>query len=204
MAGVVENTAEQLINIGFACRSEPVSATLKAWAEALTLQERSRDLNRPNGLLRLEYKNSALKPWRTDRAYLDDYRPDFHDVHDDLAQQQFFLDPRAAQRIRPWVDTPATIHFDNLPVLESRSLSTYRERIESRGYEIFYTDLTTSDVAQLQLERSVRPDPGLVPDFPAAFPHTGNGRIQRIPVKLGWRAAPLAEADLNYLPIPHA
>lgn len=204
MAGVVENTIEQLFNIGFACRPDPVAATRKAWAEALTLQERSRDLNHLDSLLRREYRPSALKPWRADRAYLDDYRPDFHDVDNDLAQQQFFLDPRAVERIRPWVDTPAQLHFDELPKLKDRSLSTYQARIESCGYEIFHTDLTTPDVAQLGLSVARVIIPGLAPDFPAAFPHLGNGRIQNAPIHLGWRTQALPEAALNYCPIPHA
>lgn len=204
MAGVVENRVEQLLNIGFACRPDALTATRKAWAEALTLQERSRDLNQPDSLVRQEFDPASLKPWRRDRAYLDDYRSDFRDVIHGAAQEQIFLDPRAIEQVRPWVDTPAMLTFGDLPKLPNRALSTYRERIEGAGYEIFYIDLTTSDVAQTGL-RVVRVIiPGLVPDFPAAFPHTGLGRIQNRPIHLGWRSKPLTEEELNYLPMPHS
>jgi ribosomal protein S12 methylthiotransferase accessory factor len=46
--------------------------------------------------------------------------------------------------------------------------------------------------------------PGLIPEFPAAFPHTGRGRAQQAAVRLGWQTTPLAEADLNLMPIPYA
>ncbi|MEM8532719.1 MAG: YcaO-like family protein [Chloroflexota bacterium] len=208
MAGVVENTEERLLDIGFACRHNPVQAALKAWTEALTLQEGSRDLDDPNGLLRqgIEWGwvIDVFKPWRKDRRYLDDYRKDFRDVVGLLAQQQVFLDERAIERVRPWVDVPVEHTFDELPHLPERSLSLYRERIEGRGYEIFYYDMTAADIARVGM-RSVRVIvPGLVPNFPAAFPPTGNGRVQTLPVKLGWRETPLAEDELNYMPIPYA
>lgn len=211
MAGVVENTHEQLINIGFAARPTARQAGLKAWTEALTLQEGSRDLLAPDdqsqirqSVERGEFFIDLFKPWRADRAYLDAYRPDFRDVNDLMCQQQVFLDPRAREVIRPWVDTPAVQKIEDLPALPDRSAATYQARIEARGYELFAIDLTAPDVAACGL-RVVRVIiPGLVPNFPAAFPCLGNGRIQHAAVALGWRATPLPEDALNYFPLPHA
>jgi len=209
MAGALENTIEGYFNIGFGCRPDPVEAARKAWTEALTLQEGSRDMDDPNGLLRTSVEEWGLidvpyKPWRKDRRYLDDYRPDFRDVSDLLQQQQVNLDPRCLKRVREWVDTPRTRAFSEVPSLPDRSLQTIQDRIESRGYEIFYKDITTADVALTGLKAARVIVPGLVPNTSAAFPPLGGGRVLQAPVAMGWRDRPLAEADLNYAPLPHA
>lgn len=209
MAGVVENVQEKLFNIGFAARSDPTMAALKAWTEALTLQDGSRDLLDPEGLFwkgiaHRQLDSQSVKPWQADRNYLDLYRTDFKDVNTLMCQQQIFLDPRARERVRPWVDTEARREFAELPRLEDRSLQIYRRLLEQRGYEILYVDVTTPDVA-LSGMRVVRVIiPGLVSNFPAAFPFLGQGRLQRIPLQLGWRKRPLEEDELNYFPLPHA
>lgn len=208
-AGLVENIREQLFNIGFATRPDPVQAALKAWTEALTLQEGSRDLADPHGLYRQAVAEGKLnglfiKPWRDDRAYLDDYDSEFHDISDLMCQQQVFLDPRAREVVRPWVDVKETRSFGDLPRLSDRSATTYQKVLEERGHDIFYVDVTTPDVA-LTGARVVRVVvTNMVPNFPAAFPFLGKRRIQEAAVKLGWRNTPLEERELNYFPLPHA
>ncbi len=208
LAGVVEHIRERLLNIGFACRPDPRAAALKAWSEALVLQEGSRDLLDSGGAVYQAVADGWLpggfKPWRQDRAYQDDYRADFRDVVHLILQQQFFLDPRAVERVRPWVDVPPGADLAELPRLPDRSLAAYRARIEVRGYEIFYAEITTPDIAHTGMAVARVIVPGLVPNFPAAFPPAGGGRIQRAAVALGWRATPPGEDDLNYLPMPHA
>jgi ribosomal protein S12 methylthiotransferase accessory factor len=209
MAGVVEHTREQLLTIGFAARSEPAHAALKAWAEALTLQDGARNLHRQQGgfrqaIARGDICGQFIKPWRADRRYLDDYRPDFRDVVDLMCQLQISLDPRAAEYVRPWVDPPAAVTVGDMRPLADRSLRTYAEAIEARGFEIFYADLTTRDVARTGM-RVVRVlVPGLIGNFAAAFPYQGQGRLRDAAVELGWRATPLGEADINLFPLPHA
>ena len=105
MAGVVANDREELLNIGFDAHADPVAAARKAWTEALTLQDGSRDLDLEHGLFRQavatgQLNADDLKPWRADRRYLDDYRSDMRDVNDLMCQQQIFLDPRAQERVR--------------------------------------------------------------------------------------------------------
>lgn len=211
MAGVVEHIQEQLINIGFAARPDPIWAAQKAWAEALILQDGSRDLNLPDDecatreLLDMHAgEGSYLKPWRADRRYLDSYRSDFHDVVQLLAQQQVCLDPRAREVFGPWVDVPSTRALEMVPHLPDRSVTTYRQRVEQRGYEIFVADITTPDIALCGLHVVRVMIPGLVPNFPAAFPALGRQRIQQHAVQLGWRTTPLDEDDLNYFPLPYA
>lgn len=208
MAGVVENEVEKLFSIGFGARPDPVEAARKAWGEGLTLQDGTRDFDDPDGLFReavaAGWTSARVKPWREDRAYLDDYAKDFHDVNDLLCQEQLFLDPRAADIVRPWVDTPTSRPIDSLPRLTDRTLATYQKTVEQRGYEIVYVDITTQDVAKTGFRVLRVLIPGLVPNFPAAFPFLGRRRIQDMPVSLGWRKHPLAEEELNYFPLPHA
>lgn len=209
MAGVVENIEEQMLTIGFAARPDPEDAGLKAWAEALTNQAIARDLQDRDGLFWQavragEKRQGFLKPWREDRAYLDDFRPDCHDVGDLECQLQVYLDPRSIERVRGWVQTPATAELDQLPRLRDRTLATYQSRVERNGFEVIAVDVTTPDVATsgLRVVRTVVP--GLVPNFPAAFPFNGGGRLCEAAVTLGWRESPRAEHDLTTVPLAHA
>jgi ribosomal protein S12 methylthiotransferase accessory factor len=94
--------------------------------------------------------------------------------------------------------------IDAVPTLPDRTLASYQRRLAEQGYEVFYADLSTPDVRGLGW-RVVRVlIPGLVPEFPAAFPQTGCGRIEQAGCRLGWRTTPFAEAELNYMPIPYA
>ncbi|GIG68351.1 YcaO-like family protein [Phytomonospora endophytica] len=209
MAGVVEDADQGLFTIGFASRSDPEDAALKAWAEGLTLQEIARDLAGPDNQYGRAVANGrlpdqGLKPWRADRRYLDDYRPDFRDVPTLICQTQVHLDPRAVERIRPWVDVPLTRAVSDLPRLGGADLDTYRKAVEAPGYEVFYADITTPDVAAAGLSVTRTLVPGLVGNFPAAFPFLGRGVVQDSAVRLGWRSEPRPEGDLTTIPIPHA
>lgn len=206
IAGVVENIAEQFLNFGFAVRPDPVQAICKAWAEALGAQQGLRDMNLPDDecIVRtlLESRGDTLYPWRTDRTYLDDCDSEFRDMISLARQPQLFLDPRARDIVRPWVDVPITRPLETLPRLPDRSVSTYRQHIERCGYEIFYADVTTPDIRLCGLYTVRVIIPGLVPNFPAAFPALGGGRLQRQAVKLGWRTVPLTEDEVNRFPLP--
>jgi ribosomal protein S12 methylthiotransferase accessory factor len=76
---------------------------------------------------------------------MDEYRKDFRDVHDLMCQQQFFLDPRAIEYVKEWIETAETIDYSQLPTLPERSLSCYQKVVEEKGYEVFFADITTSD-----------------------------------------------------------
>jgi ribosomal protein S12 methylthiotransferase accessory factor len=121
-----------------------------------------------------------------------------------MCQVQVHLDPRALERVRPWADTPESRSFGDLERLPDASLASFRRAVEARGYEIFYADTTTPDVARTGM-RVVRVlIPGLVPNFAAAFPFQGRGALRRAAVELGWRREALGEDAINVFPMAHA
>lgn len=211
-AGVVHDDVERLVNVGFSARPTFAAAAAKAWTEALTLQEGSRDLLRMDGLhwavmARGELNGRAFKPWRADRAYLEDFRPDMRDCDDLMVQQQVFLDPRARERMAHLLE-PAprrtVAQVDARCALPARTLADYRERVERAGHEVVVVDLTTPDVASAGMAVVRVLVPGTVGNAPAAFPFLGRRRVQDLAVALGWRETALEEPDLNYFPLPHA
>jgi ribosomal protein S12 methylthiotransferase accessory factor len=209
VVAVLWQREEGLLNVGFGCKPDPVRAALKAATEAFTLQEGSRDLDNPTGRYRAGAVESVvsdrfLKPWRRDRNYLDDYHPAFRDVNALMCQQQFFLDPRAQEAVRGWLDTPVEGHVRDLPAPAEHSLAAYAKLLADRGHRVYYTDLTSPDVALAGVDVVRALVPGLVGNFPAAFPMLGRDRIRRAAVRLGWRSSPLGEESLNYWPLPHA
>ena len=209
VAGVLANHRDQLLNIGFAARPTVADAARKAWTEALTLQEGSRDLRIPDGLLWTavaegRFNGVALKPWRADDAYMQDYRADYHDINDLMCQQQFYLDPRAQGKLADWCRTKPERPLDRVGELADRSLAALRSAVEVRGYDIVYVDVTTADIRSVGLNVVRVIVPGLVPNAPAAFPFLGRRRVQDQAVSLGWRGEALEERQLNFAPIPHA
>lgn len=208
LAGMVEDSAESILTIGFAARCNPEDAALKAWAEGLILQEISRDLLAPDSIFNAVLKkgrlpDQGLKPWRADRRYLDDYRPDFRDVTTLICQTQVHLDPRAVEQVRPWVDVPVGRELAGLPRLEP-GLEALQSAVEAQGHEIFYADVTTPDIAATGLAVTRTLVPGTIGNFPAAFPFLGRRVAQEGAVRLGWRVHPRAEDDLTKIPLPHA
>ena len=208
-AGVLHNDVDTLVNVGFACRHTPEDAARKAWTEACTLQEGSRDLLRADGahwdaMSRGELNSRSFKPWRADRRYLDSYREDMRDCDDLMVQQQVHLDPRAVERVAPLLERPVTRTLADTPSLPERSPDAYRSALETAGHEVIVVDITSPDVASTGMAVVRAIVPGTVGNAPAAFPFLGNGRVQDLAVELGWRRTPLAESELNYFPIPHA
>jgi ribosomal protein S12 methylthiotransferase accessory factor len=208
-AGVLHNDVDTLVNVGFACRDTPEAAALKAWTEACTLQEGSRDLLRADGahwdaMSRGELNSRSFKPWRADRAYLDAYREDMRDCDDLMVQQQVHLDPRAVKRVAPLLDRAVTRTFADAPRLDSRTPEAYRRALEGAGHEVIVVDITSPDIASTGMAVVRAIVPGTVGNAPAAFPFLGRGRVQDLGVELGWRTSRLAESDLNHFPIPHA
>lgn len=208
-AGVLVNPVDQLLNIGFSARPTMELAAAKAWTEALTLAEGSRDLLPRDGrhwaaMARGELNGRSFKPWRADRRYLDDFRADFHDCDDLMVQQQVHLDPRAQQQVSELWSRPAVRDLAGAPRVADRTVAAYRERVEGLGQEVIVVDITSADVAATGM-RVVRVIvPGTVGNAPAAFPFLGGGVLQQRAVDLGWRSTPLAEEELNLVPLPHA
>lgn len=208
-AGVLHNDVDAFVNVGFASRHTPEAAVAKAWTEALTLQEGTRDLADPRGahwaaMRSGELNSRSFKPWRADRRYLDDYREDMRDCDDLMVQQQVFLDPRSIERMAHLLEPGATRPLAATPSLPERTVDAYRAAVEARGLEVIVVDLTTPDIASTGMAAVRVIVPGTVGNAPAAFPFLGKGVLQDLAVQNGWRTAPLAESELNYFPIPHA
>ncbi|MCL6296852.1 YcaO-like family protein [Streptomyces kronopolitis] len=207
IAAAVLDRATRWLTIGFATRPSVQEAAEKALAEGFTLHHTCHYLDDEKALAdgRAELPHlDNLKPHRADRRYLDSYRADFGDVRDLLCQQQIHLDPRAGERVAPWVLDLPTRSWDGLPALAGRHLAAYRERVEARGFEVISVDLTTCDVEAAGLSTAHTIVPGLVSNFPAGMPMWGDGRISRAGVQLGWRTEPLTEEGFNVFPLPHA
>lgn len=208
-AVVVHDDEDRLVNIGFSARPSFAQAADKALSEALTLQEGSRDLLRADGLhWRVmadgELNGRAFKPWRADRAYLDDFREDMRDCDDLMVQQQVYLDPRAGRRMARLLEPQKSRSARGLPELSGRSAGDYLRAMSRAGIDPVVVDITTPDVRSTGLRVVRVVAPGAVGNAPAAFPFLGRRRVQEIPVELGWRERPLAESALNFFPMPHA
>ncbi|HET6478925.1 MAG TPA: YcaO-like family protein [Actinoplanes sp.] len=207
MAAALRDRDKGHLGIGFAARENCVVAAEKALAEAFTLQmscqslddRSSRDHWQSTGLQSMR----NIKPWRADRYYLDDYRADFHDVVDLICQQQIYLDPRAGDAVRDRVFDLPERDWDGLPLMPARSLELLRAAVERENREVISVDVTTSDVASVGFSVVRVLVPGLVSNFPAAFPLWGLDRVRRAPVRLGWQPVPLDESELSTFPLPH-
>ncbi|WP_061300721.1 YcaO-like family protein [Herbidospora cretacea] len=193
---------------GVAARPDPVPAVAKAMAEAVTLRIYSVGLLEPDGAIHQAVEDGVLspdmlKPHRPDRAYAASYRSDFRDVVDLACHSQIWLDPAMAKELEPITGPADPVTLDDLPTITGDVCRAYLDRIEARGLRAHAVDLTTPDVA-VTGARVVRVVvPGAYSNPPAAFPFLGGDRLYTDPVRLGLRAAPLAEADVNLVPLPH-
>lgn len=209
VAAVVHDDTDRIVNVGFSARPTFSEAAAKAWTEALTLQEGSRDLLKMDGLhwgvmASGELNGRAFKPWRQDRRYLEDFRTDMRDCDDLMVQQQVYLDPRAGQRTSHLLEPPTRRAVRAIGSLPDRSAQTYRAAVERAGHEVIVVDLTTPDIASTGMSVVRVLVPGTIGNAPAAFPFLGRRRVQDLAVELGWRDSALDESDLNYFPLPHA
>lgn len=207
VAAVVDDPRSGVLALGHATRATPEDAARKALLEAFGLLESAVDMQHEDGGFWDAYVpgvRQAVKPVRADRRYLDEYRSDFRDVTDLFCQLQIQLDPRArAQVVERWDDT-AQVAWNSLPRLEERRPEPYLRRLAAAGYDPIVVDLTTPDVAATGWHAVRVLVPGLVPNFPTAFPPLGGGRVLTEPVALGWREQPVDEGEVWQFPIPYA
>ncbi len=199
VAVVVRDPELDLVALGSAARPDPAQAVLKAAGEAVSLRSLAKGLLDPGGgpLTAVDaglVDGTALKPWREDRAYLDDYADDFHDVTDLLCQAQIHLDPRT----REWTDR-LFVEGDEVPLADvARRLAVagddadvrahYRDECVSiGGSHPVSVDVTTPDVATAGLAVARVTAPGTYGNAPAGFqPRDPRRRTNR-----------------NRVPIPH-
>ncbi|GLX99082.1 YcaO-like family protein [Herbidospora sp. NBRC 101105] len=193
---------------GVAARPDPAHAVAKALAEAVTLRIYSLGLLEPDGAIHRAVEEGVLsadmlKPHRSDRAYTRSYRGDFRDVVDLACHSQIWLDPAMVKELEPITGDARPVRLDDLPTITGDVRRAYLDRIHALGLRAHAVDLTTADVAATGA-RVVRVIvPGAYSNPPAAFPFLGGDRLYADPVRLGLRAAPIAEADVNLVPLPH-
>lgn len=208
VAVVAELETEGILTVGLASRHTPNRAVDKALLEALGLVESALDMQDPEGGFWNTYENEegkgAVRPMRSDRRYLDSYRPDFRDVTDLFCQLQIQLDPRSITITKKRVEVADRDGLSMLPHFDARDHKSYVEALSSAGYESIAVDLTTPDVASAGWHAVRVVIPGLVPNFPTAFPPLGAGRVQQLPARLGWRENSLTEQDIYSFPMPYA
>lgn len=207
MAVAVEARQVGLLTVGLAVRQSPEAAIEKALLEALGLVETAVDMHDPQGGFWKTYqpgeRSGAVRPMRADRRYLDSYRSDFRDVSDLFCQLQVQLDPRSYDIVRGRIGAPAAGDM-KLPHFAERDFRAYVRALADEGFEPLAVDLTTPDVAAAGWHAVRVIVPGLVPNFPTAFPPLGRGRLMEQPVSLGWRDERASADDLWSFPMPYA
>lgn len=208
IGSLLYDASQEIVCMGFAARFSASDAALKAAAETAQSYHIALDLLEPDsptwraietGIL----NSKALKPYRSDRSYLQAFRSDYRDMVDLYLNSQYYMDPATHNDIRYLLDAKETA---SLP-LEDSSASTWKDlvqRLAERNLEAFYVDLTTPDVRDVGLSVTRVLVPGLVPNAPTAFPYLGPSRQYSIPYELGWCEHPLTEASINRRPLPHS
>lgn len=199
VAVVVRDPLLDLVALGSAARPDPAAAVLKAAGEAVSLRSLAKGLLDPDGgphtaVTEGIVDGTALKPWRADRAYLDDYADDFRDVTDLLCQAQIHLDPRT----RPWTarlfSEGEQVELDDL----RRELAVdedpdhlwrhYRDECTRVGGAApVSVDVTTPDVAATGLAVVRVTAPGTYGNAPAGFQPRD----------------PARRTNANRVPLPH-
>ncbi|GIH23617.1 hypothetical protein Aph01nite_19270 [Acrocarpospora phusangensis] len=205
---LLDDPALGIHTFGVAARPDPVNAVAKALAEAVTLRIYSLGLLEPGGAIYQAVEDGVLsqdmlKPHRPDRAYAQSYRGDFRDVVDLSCHSQIWLDPAMAKELAPITGETDPVRLDDLPVITGDVRQAYLDRVRALGLDAHAVDLTTADVAATGARVVRVVVPGAYSNPPAAFPFLGGDRLYTDPVRLGLRAVPLAEADVNLVPLPH-
>ncbi len=210
LAAFIEEPGEGLVAYGTACRADPVEAAKKALVEAFAMLELTAEIADGTSahwraVDRGEIPAVAYRPYRADRRYADDLRPDHHDLVDLPAVAQLYLDPRmqggTLDRLR---ERTRTVRFADIePVDDVHARRRYLDLLAARDLPAVSVDVTTADVraAGLTVVRVIVP--GLYGNAPAAFPLLGGRRLYEVPVELGLVPGPLTEAGLYPHPIPH-
>lgn len=179
-----------VLGMGTALRPRLYAAVRKAAAEAVVSCQAAHQLDDGAALAAWlgDPATTALRPWRADRGYAQQYRPDWRDVVDVFCHVQLYLDPALwpvlDQRLSTGVRSPGW------PARwELSDRAGYVPRVRAAGLRVVTVDLTTPDVAACGLVVVRVVVPGLRATAPAAFPFLGGS----------WATPPTCT-----LPFPHA
>ncbi|WP_235608227.1 YcaO-like family protein, partial [Frankia casuarinae] len=214
LAAFLEEPGRGLIAYGTACRADPREAATKALVEAFAMLELTAELADGDSahwraVARGEIPPHTYLPYRADRRYADDIRPDFRDLVDLPAVAQLYLDPRMQGRpLDRLRDDTRTTRLADIPRADGDANGgtahrRYLDMLATQGLSAVSVDVTTPDVraAGLTVVRVIVP--GLYGNPPAAFPFLGGERLYDVPAQLGLAAGKITEDALYPYPIPH-
>ncbi len=205
VGALLEDRDRGIVTLGTACRPQPLAAVRKALVEAVQLRAFSMQLlDRASPVWRAVdagiHDARCYKAYRADRAYLDDFRPDFRDAIDFAGHAQLYLDTRAHVHVERILSPASTMDLTDLPAEDDNDArALYLRRLSALGFPATSVDLTTSDLRAAGLRVARVTAPGLYANAPAAFPFLGGQRLYR-PFK-GTSAAPLSERQLVRAPL---
>ncbi|MEV7590082.1 YcaO-like family protein [Streptomyces sp. NPDC089922] len=211
VAGVfVEDPVRRLVGFGSACRATPGAAAAKALTEAVGMHETAMELLDGAGGFWTAVRagrtgRGPYRDHREDRAYLQDFRPDWHDVNDVRLHVQVHLDPHMQGARLDRLRTPRPGHRTRTsPPTGSAApgLDGCLAMLAAQGLRAIAVDLTPPRVRAAGLHVARVIVPGLTSNTPAAFPFLGGRRLHREPAARGWIPRPTRETDLVLSPLP--
>ncbi|MCP3817584.1 YcaO-like family protein [Streptomyces sp. A3M-1-3] len=211
VAGVfIEDLERHLVAFGSACRSTPEASAVKAFTEAIGMHETGLELlDHDSGFWsavragRIDHR--PYRPHREDRAYREDFRPDWRDVNDVRLHLQVYLDPRMQDTRLDRLRTPRSPHRGHQSQDSGRlatGLDDYLQVLAAQGLRAITVDLTTPEVRAAGLHVARVMVPGLSCNAPAAFSFLGGVRLYREPVARGWVPRPPTATGLVHDPLP--
>ncbi|MFG2097502.1 YcaO-like family protein [Streptomyces sp. NPDC048612] len=207
----IEDGARRLVAFGSACRPTTTAAAAKALTEAIGMHETGLELlERGSGFWTAvragRLGRRPYRPHRHDRAYLDDFRPDWHDVNDVRLHLQVYLDPRMQDARLDRLRAPRTGGRPTAPQHgpgpAAARLDDYVRLLAAQGLRAVTVDLTPPQVRAAGLYVARVMVPGLTGNAPAAFPFLGGRRLHHEPLARGWVPRPPREGDLVLDPLP--
>jgi len=202
VAACLHDTANHIVNVGFAARFDVRDAAAKAAAEAWQLRRISLALLDEQSWLWTHVRSGQLRypllPYRADRRYRDGL--DQTRMRNLTYNLQYYLDPEALEEALPLLRAANSVSLKEItasepPVRKAKDggLPDLVRAVSQAGWRVFGVDLTTSDVAALgmRVQRALSPD--MCPNTAAGAPPLGHPRLRDD-----------AGGELNLLPLPHA
>ncbi|MEU8592391.1 YcaO-like family protein [Streptomyces globisporus] len=179
----IEDAARRIVAFGSACRATAEAAAAKALTEAIGTHETSLELLDDtsgfwSAVRQGRVDQRPYRPYRSDRAYRDDFRPDRRDINDVALHLQLYLDPRMQDARLARLRTPRLPHGSRPPVAAGPpDLDGYLRLLTAQGLRAIAVDLTPPPVQAAGLHVARVLVPGLSCNAPAAFPFLGGSRL---------------------------
>ncbi len=177
VAALVHDAVTDRLAMGIGVYGDPITAAVKAHAEALQLHLVLADYDDPRGAFAAAAAGggSPLAPWRSDRAYGSAYRADRRDVVDYACHLQLHLDP--AVRAAFTAELAALVReVRPLTAMPSKDVPTL-QLVRAAGMNALMVDVTTPDVRGLGVYVVRALVPGTYSNAPLGLPFLGGARL---------------------------